>query len=285
MKTAVCCIIKDENAYLREFVEWYKNLGFDNIVLYDNNFSDGENIHDSIEDYIENGYVKVVEIKDQKVMQLPAYNDCIKRFGSEYDWIAFFDCDEHLHLVKHKNIQEFLSEFNDDVDSVVVNWMTMDDNDLLYNDGRSLEDRFTRVSKFEYKSYTNIKENQHVKTILNCSQNNIENAKFTNPHFVVGIKKCLNASKNNVPIGAWHTRDIDWSTAYLKHFCTKTITEYIKNRMPKGGPDIQYNWSINNSHTIDTFWKVNFKTKEKEELAKQLLEEIKPIIDDRKRRG
>lgn len=284
MKTAVCCIIKDENAYLREFVEWYKNLGFDNIVLYDNNFSDGEDIHESIGDYIENGYVKVIEIKDQKVMQLPAYNDCIVKFGPEYDWIGFFDCDEHLHLEKHKNIQEFLSEFGDDVDSVVVNWMIMDDNDLLDNDGRLLEDRFTRIANLEYCSYPNIKENQHIKTILKCG-NNMLNARFTNPHFVIGINKCVTAKGENIPIGSWHTRDVDWSVAYLKHFCRKTISEYINNKILKGAPDIQYATCINNRLTIDNFWKTNTRTKEKEELAEQLLEEIKPIIENRKKQG
>ena len=41
LKASVCCIGKRENLYIREFVEWYKNLGFYHIYLYDNNDIDG----------------------------------------------------------------------------------------------------------------------------------------------------------------------------------------------------------------------------------------------------
>ena len=37
----LCCIGKNENRYAREFVEWYKNLGFSKIIIYDNNDTDG----------------------------------------------------------------------------------------------------------------------------------------------------------------------------------------------------------------------------------------------------
>ena len=36
MKVALCCIGRTENQYAIEFVEWYKNLGFDKIFVYDN---------------------------------------------------------------------------------------------------------------------------------------------------------------------------------------------------------------------------------------------------------
>ena len=131
MKTAVCCIIRNENAYIREFVEWYKHLGFDNVILYDNNFSDGEDINDVISDYISSGYVIANNVKDKTIIQLKSYNECIAKYGPEYDWIAFFDCDEHLQLEKHDNISEFLVSFDDNVDAVLVNWMILVDNDLI----------------------------------------------------------------------------------------------------------------------------------------------------------
>ncbi len=35
--TCVCCIVKDEEAYLREWVAWHLALGFEHSILYDNN--------------------------------------------------------------------------------------------------------------------------------------------------------------------------------------------------------------------------------------------------------
>ena len=37
MKIAVCAIMKDENQYIEEWSNHYKNLGFDHIFIYDNN--------------------------------------------------------------------------------------------------------------------------------------------------------------------------------------------------------------------------------------------------------
>ncbi len=42
-----------ENDYIRFFVEYYKNLHFDKIFIYDNNDIDGEKFEDVINDYIQ----------------------------------------------------------------------------------------------------------------------------------------------------------------------------------------------------------------------------------------
>ena len=36
MKTAVIAIAKNENHYIREWVEYNKGIGFTNVILYDN---------------------------------------------------------------------------------------------------------------------------------------------------------------------------------------------------------------------------------------------------------
>ena len=48
IKVALCCIVKMENEYLRFFVEYYKNLHFDKIFIYDNNDVGGENLEEVI---------------------------------------------------------------------------------------------------------------------------------------------------------------------------------------------------------------------------------------------
>ncbi len=57
MSTLICCIEKQENLYLRDFVEYYKKVGVDNIVMYDNNDVNGEYPQQVIGDYIANGFV------------------------------------------------------------------------------------------------------------------------------------------------------------------------------------------------------------------------------------
>ena len=49
---AICSIGKQENLYIEEFVEYYKNLGFKKIFLYDNNELGGENFSEVLGTYI-----------------------------------------------------------------------------------------------------------------------------------------------------------------------------------------------------------------------------------------
>jgi hypothetical protein len=95
-KVLLCCIAKMENLYIREFVEHYKNLGFDNICLYDNNDPDGEHFEDVIEDYIKSGYVILKDVRGKQLAQMPCYTECYKEYKNKYDWIAYFDIDEFL---------------------------------------------------------------------------------------------------------------------------------------------------------------------------------------------
>ena len=42
IKVAVCCIGRQENRYINEFISHYLNLGVDKIFIYDNNGYDEE---------------------------------------------------------------------------------------------------------------------------------------------------------------------------------------------------------------------------------------------------
>ena len=45
MKCAICAIIKDEQKFLKEFIDYHLSLGFDDIYLYEDS---GSVSHDSI---------------------------------------------------------------------------------------------------------------------------------------------------------------------------------------------------------------------------------------------
>ena len=89
-KVLLCGIGKLENNYIREWVEHHRALGFDNIVLYDNNDVDGERFEEVISDYIESGYVILKDWRGRKLAQIPSYNSCYDEYNSQYDWIGFW---------------------------------------------------------------------------------------------------------------------------------------------------------------------------------------------------
>lgn len=133
MKVAICIMIKNENMYIREWVDYHKNLGFDNIILYDNNDSNGENVYDVLSDEINNGFIIYENIKDKIKYQLPCYNECLNKYHNDFDWILFIDCDEFIELKNCQNIKSWLQldKFNE-FEQIVIELRQYGDNDLLY---------------------------------------------------------------------------------------------------------------------------------------------------------
>lgn len=271
MKVALCCIIKDENDYLKEFVEYYKNLGVDNIILYDNNDSNGEDINDSIKEYIDNKYVIVIEDKDKEAQQEFAYNDCIKKYGKQYDWICFFDVDEYLTLRKHNNIKEYLKSFPDTCDCIHINWKCMTDNNLLYNDGRPLMERFTEPAD------ENSDLNYHIKSIVKVTNTN--NLIYGNPHFFFGCNECRSNNGHLCNPYNYFIIPANWDDAYITHFIMKTITEFLYKKMKRGTADRTLS-DYKNVVSPNSFFSINKQTPEKIQIIEKFINEHYGIINN-----
>ena len=65
MKVALCVIGRLENLYAREYVEYYKKLGMDKIFIYDNNHKGEEHFEDVLQDYVDEGFVKIIDYRDK----------------------------------------------------------------------------------------------------------------------------------------------------------------------------------------------------------------------------
>lgn len=232
MKTAVIAIGRGENLYAREFVQHYKNLGFTNVIIVDNNYGDEERFDDVLQDYIDDGFV-IIERgwRGRMKCQMQAYTYTYNKYKNDYDWIAYFDFDEFLILNNHSTIGEFLSEFPNDAQVVLVNWLIMTDNNLVKYDPRPLMERFTQPMPIEKCVQYNFPDNCHVKSILRGGMDDIS---FTwNPHTTANKLRAYTASKvvtNNHPF-----QNIDYRSAYLMHFTTKTAEEYC-DKLRKGVP-------------------------------------------------
>jgi len=96
-KTAICLIAKQENRYIKEFVNYYKKLRINKIFLYDNNDFDGEHFEDILSKYIKYNFVEIINYRGKYKPQKQAYNHCYINNNKDYNWIAFYDADEYLY--------------------------------------------------------------------------------------------------------------------------------------------------------------------------------------------
>lgn len=272
MKTLMVCIGKLENKYIRHWVEYYKGLGFSKIVLCDNNAVEGERFEEVIDDYIKSGYVIIEDYRGKECQQYPAYESCYRKYGSEYDWLAFFDVDEYLTIVDGKNITEYLSQSIFDKFSLIkINWLCYGDNNIIEPEyDKPVTERFSEPvePKDIVILHTRIPENYHVKAIIRGGLNNVKFPTAHNPQFEGEEGHVCDTMGrqlvNNTPF-----KQITYEGAYIKHYVTKTIYEYV-NKIRRG--DVVA--VIDDSRRIQwakKFFCYNIRTPEKEKIFKDEL--------------
>ncbi len=262
LKVALIAIGRMENLYAREFVEHYKNLGFSNIIIMDNNHDGEEHFEDVLQEYIDEGFVIVEDYRNQIKPQMRGYTEMYRKYGNDYDWIAFYDFDEFL-FVNGMNVSNWLEKFPSDCQEVLVNWMTMTDNNLVHYDPRPLVERFREAMTPDRPIQYSFPDNCHVKCII---RGGLDIAFGGNPHVPDTPLVAYNASGircQNSPF-----QPIDWSTAHLRHFTTKTIEEWMTRKMKVGTPDREPSAFL--PFYKDRFFKINKMTDEKMNYLKSI---------------
>lgn len=267
MKVALCAIARLENNYIKEWVEHYKNVGFDKIFLYDNNHDGEEHFEDVIGDYIDEGFVEIIDVRNKVGdVQQPAYNECYHKHSDEFDYMAFFDIDEFLCLNnKFKDIKDFLLNVSKNgFNCVKINWVIYTDNNLItIKDNNYSIKRFDNSKKIKNKQCKSI-----IKTNLDITINSCHGAHYIafgrdGETFENNKKniKCCNVSFNECD-NAISLKNCETSNAYLKHYQFKTISEFIYNKSKKGYPT-SYIPKGGLSFNFDLFFHYNEKTVEK----------------------
>lgn len=265
VKVSLCVIVKNENRYLKEFINHYLSLGFEKIYLYDNNDIDGENPLDIIKEF---NTSKIVynDYRGKKVCQKMAYNECYKKYGNECDWIAFFDADEFLDFSLTDNISSFISEFeNSDYNCVFINWLCYNDNDKIYYEDKPLKERFTQKALNKSWFHNNIPLNFYVKSIIKTKINGItfiESVHHPNGNYV----RACNTEKEPCLLANYHIPT--YNKASLNHYITKSLEEWV-NKIKRGYPDHIVNEDKYKKY-IERYFIINKETKEKREIFNKL---------------
>ena len=271
LKTLICCIGKNENRYVREYVDHHKNIGISHIRIYDNNDVDGERFEEVIGDYINEGFVDIVDYRGVVNCQLRAYNECYKELNNQYDWIFFIDCgDEYLYLTEDEDVSDYLSsEMFNDYDMIHLNLMTFGDCGHVEPTDEPLSKRFDKPIPFTKKiTYENIPENAHVSSILRGGLKNV--IWLGTPHTPhPNTFKCCNSVGETVRSDSPFS-NICFRRAYFKHYTTKTCYEYC-NKMRRGFPDQLWDGSRVENLIVTRFFRTNEITEEKINVFKKEL--------------
>ena len=224
---AICTIAKLENLYIKEFVNYYQNLGINKIYLYDNNDKNGENFNEILKEEIKSKLVKIINVRGKSKFQIPSYNHCYEKHLKEYSWFLFVDIDEFLYLNKNDSLKVFLNNKKfENCDNIHINYKDLGDSDLLTYDNRSLIERFN-------KNY------RYVPSMKSFVRGGLINAKM-NIHRSYNVKKYCNSEGEIENPGDYFTNTFTNKSAIINHFITKSTEEFY-NRLIKGWPHVKYN--------------------------------------------
>ncbi len=138
---AACLIVRNEAPYLYEWVAYYKSLGFHEIIIYDNESSDGTS--DILKHLETIGIIKSFRWNDIPYVraQFHAYEDCLTKTTCE--WVAFLDADEFLNINSHETISQLIATYDDSVGCVQVNWQNFGSSNLVKMSDDLVLERFT----------------------------------------------------------------------------------------------------------------------------------------------
>ena len=228
IRVCVCTLGKKENRYIREFVQHYENYGVDKIFLYDNNDVDGEKFDDILNDFIQKGFVELLNWRGKYQAMMKIMNDCYQRNYETYDWIIFFELDEFIHLSNYSSVKPFLNlpRFKE-CQVIYLNLICHTDNNLLYYDNRSLAERFPKMvpkhKKGGYRLEIKSIVRGHIPN-LTVESNHLCNKKLIN---------CNGYGNSNRYYYDTYTNQNDYKNFYIDHYYSKSTEEFI-DKLTKG---------------------------------------------------
>lgn len=150
---SICAIAKDEDKNLREWVLYHFAIGFEHIVIYDNNSKNP--IKNILSEFISNGLITVFDLDMDNAQQLSAYLHCLNKWGSNSYWIAFIDIDEFIVPINKNDIKDILDDYRD-YGGLGITWKIFSSNGHVCRPkGRTIENYFNAIEL-----------NSHIKSIV-----------------------------------------------------------------------------------------------------------------------
>lgn len=211
MSCALVVIVIQEEPYIFEFVNYYLQIGFDKIYIYDN--SETNTLHGF--NYFSDNKVRCIHFPG-KQRQFPAYYHYLRHYSSQHKWTAIFDTDEFLVLRKHTNIHDFLNEYCEN-GGIGINWKMFGSSNLFHYSNEHVTKRFIKC---------NDTIDQHIKMIFRSEH--VLN--FSDPHYF----RCLHGVRdtNGKEITCPSNPNGSEDVAILHHYFTKSYDEFQlkKNR-------------------------------------------------------
>lgn len=226
LKVLICTIAKKENKYIKEFVNYYREMKFNKIIIYDNNNINDKSLEYILKEDIKKNFIKIINYRGLDRPQHKSFHECYENYNNYYDWIAFYDIDEFLYIKNYSNINQFLSlnKFKK-CKSIIINWKYYGDNNKVFYENKPLFERFTSPFYLKKKQ----KNKYYYSAAKSLVRGNLKIVWGLLPHYINSKYNC----RPNGKILKNYFSPPQFSVAYIKHYITKSTEEFIE-RLKRG---------------------------------------------------
>lgn len=115
---SLCCIVKDEDPFLKEWVAYHSLLGVEHFYIYDN--MSHKPVREALGSFADSSRITIRRVPGN-AMQLPVYKDCLDSFRHASRWIGFIDLDEFALPLNSNDLRVTLAEF-EPYAAIAVTW-------------------------------------------------------------------------------------------------------------------------------------------------------------------
>ncbi|MBO4779994.1 MAG: glycosyltransferase family 92 protein, partial [Selenomonadaceae bacterium] len=165
-----------------------------------------------------------------EVMQMPVYNDAVRKFRFATRYMAFLDCDEFIFPKTPQSIVEVVDEVlskNERASGLAINWQIFGSNGLEKADySKGVLERFTRRAPsdwFEPPTKNSLPVgNIHVKTIANPRLIRY----IVNPHYAYYFDGVFAVNSAGGRVTHWGNEPILADKIVVNHYLTKSKEEF-----------------------------------------------------------
>jgi len=222
---AVVLIVKNEVSDILAWIAWYKLLGFDTLIIFDDDSDDGtwEVLQSASEKFDIRLFRSIGEKPGRyEVRQEECYKYTLSKYKYEFEWLAFFDADEYLAFFNHNSIRKFLDEFPN-ADSLSINWCNYG------SSGHVLKPVVTPIEAYTWHSREQELINRHVKAIVRPDR---IGPNWINVHcFDTENSRSVLTTGERVRWGDTPgivDHDPDWQVAKLMHFQCRSMEHFVE---------------------------------------------------------
>ena len=211
----ICAIAKNEEYYIKEWVEYHLLIGFEHIYIYDNNSR--MPISEVLSEYIDGSLVTVINSTRDVDQQRIAYMDCLQKYGSQCRWMAFIDIDEFIVPKSEHDIRDILDRYID-YGGLAIHWK-------IFGSGGHR----TRPAGGVIKNYNKVfSSDSHIKSIVQPSKVD----KIFTPHSFGYRDGSFCVNEDYVPVASYQSYHIS-RTVQINHYYYKSLEDF-KDKIKRG---------------------------------------------------